>query len=175
MERALLAGGCFWCLEPLFQRLRGVRRATSGYCGGDAAQADYRSVCSGQSGHAETVEVEFDPQILPYQRLLEVFFAIHDPTTPNRQGNDSGTQYRSAIFTCSQAQADCAHAYVQQLEADQVFAAPIVTEILPAPTFYPAEELHQNYFSNNRQAPYCQAVIAPKEAKFLQYFRSALD
>ncbi len=170
-EIATLAGGCFWCLEAIFQRVRGVETVRSGYCGGTTADPGYDEVCTGTTGHAEAVQIHFDPQLISYAELLEIFFAIHDPTTPNRQGHDIGTQYRSAIFTHSAAQTACAHASIAAHAATHPELKPIVTEVQPATTFFPAEEHHQNYFSDNRAAPYCQAVIFPKLAKFMHQFR----
>jgi len=174
MDKALFAGGCFWCLEALFNQLRGVKSVQSGYSGGTSLAPSYREVCSGTTGHAECIEVEFDPQTISYNTLLQVFFAIHDPTTPNRQGHDIGSQYRSAIFTYNPEQQRQAQEYVQQLEAQQAFATPIVTEIIPAGIFYPAETEHHQYYAENRQAPYCQAVIAPKDIHFQQRFKTLL-
>lgn len=169
-ELATLGGGCFWCLEAVFLRLRGVVSAVSGYSGGSVSHPGYAAVCSGATGHAEVVQVKFDAAQLVYRDLLEVFFAIHDPTTPNRQGHDIGTQYRSAIFTHSAEQARIAAETIAALNAAGAFASPIVTEVLPLATFYPAEAYHQDYFANNPRQPYCQAVVAPKVAKFLKLF-----
>ncbi|MBI5921577.1 MAG: peptide-methionine (S)-S-oxide reductase MsrA [Betaproteobacteria bacterium] len=169
-ELATLGGGCFWCLESVFLRLRGVSGAVSGYCGGHVSRPNYALVCTGETGHAEVVQVKFDPAVLTYQELLEVFFAIHDPTTLNRQGHDTGTQYRSVIFTHSAAQAAAARATISRLEASHAYPEPIVTEVLPLEVFYAAEDYHQDYFANNPMQPYCQAVVAPKVAKFLKLF-----
>lgn len=169
-ELATLGGGCFWCLEAVFLRLRGVDTAISGYCGGKVSNPSYAAVCSGSTGHAEVVQVKFDPARLGYRDLLEVFFAIHDPTTPNRQGHDVGTQYRSVIFTHSDEQASIAAETIARLAAAHAHADAIVTELLPLATFYPAEDYHQDYFANNPQQPYCQAVVAPKLEKFLRKF-----
>ena len=166
MERASLAGGCFWCLEAVFQLLAGVRSARPGYTGGDAANPTYEQVCSGRTGHAEAVRIEFDPATLSFEDLLNVFFAIHDPTTLDRQGGDTGTQYRSAIFYESEAQRATAERTVANIEAAGVWPNPIVTEIVPLGDFYPAEEYHNDYFRRNPNQPYCQAVVAPKVAKF---------
>ncbi len=168
MEVATLGGGCFWCLEAVFDRVKGVESVESGYMGGSVDKPTYREVCAGTTGHAEVVQVTFDPAVITYRELLEVFFSIHDPTTPNRQGNDVGTQYRSAIYTHSPEQDATARATVAQLEPS--FGAPIVTEITPAETFYIAEDYHQEYFANNGGAPYCQFVVAPKVQKFMKYF-----
>lgn len=174
-QTAIFAGGCFWCLEALFARIQGVRSVDSGYTGGDPGQADYASVCAGNSGHAEAVRLEFDPDVVSYATLLQVFFAIHDPTTLNRQGHDIGSQYRSAIFTLTAEQEQAAYICIQELEATQAFPAPIVTEITPAGVFYPAEVEHQRYFESHPHAPYCQAVIAPKNAKFQFMFKNLLQ
>ncbi|TRZ56096.1 MAG: peptide-methionine (S)-S-oxide reductase [Rhodocyclaceae bacterium] len=174
-ELATLGGGCFWCLEAVFLRLKGVESAVSGYCGGTTANPSYRDICEGNTGHAEVVQVNFDPALIAYSDLLEVFFAIHDPTTLNRQGNDIGTQYRSVIFTHSAEQARIATRTITTLSAARAYADPIVTEVLPIPTFYPAEDYHQDYFANNPRQPYCQAVVAPKLAKFLKKFGDRLS
>jgi peptide-methionine (S)-S-oxide reductase len=165
VERAIVAGGCFWCLEPVFQPLRGVERVVSGYIGGTVPRTSYEAVCSGRTGHAEAIEVTFDPAVVSYRTLLELFFAFHDPTTLNRQGPDSGTQYRSAIFPQTPDQRATAHAVIAELTAAEVFPAPIVTTIEPAATFYAAEAYHQDYFRRNPDQPYCSVMIAPKVAK----------
>ncbi|HUW27375.1 MAG TPA: peptide-methionine (S)-S-oxide reductase MsrA [Sulfuriferula sp.] len=165
-----LAGGCFWCLEAVYERLQGVHKVTSGYMGGHTDNPSYEDICTGTTGHAEVVRIEFDPAELKFETLLEVFFTIHDPTTLNRQGNDRGTQYRSAIFYHTPAQQAAAERMLADLTARQVWANPIVTEISPATTFYPAENYHQEYFRNHAQQPYCQHVVAPKLSKFLQVF-----
>ena len=169
-ELATLGGGCFWCLEAVFLRLKGVEAVVSGYCGGRTGNPTYRDICDGNTGHAEVVQIRFDPARIGYPDLLEIFFAIHDPTTPNRQGHDVGTQYRSVIFTHSAEQAVVAAQSIAALTAARAYADPIVTEVLPVPTFYPAEDYHQDYFANNPRQPYCQAVVAPKVAKFLKKF-----
>ncbi len=171
---ATLGGGCFWCLEAALGQLDGVESVVSGYAGGRMENPDYRSVCSGDTGHAEVVEIRFDPAVIDYRTLLEAFFAIHDPTTPNRQGNDVGTQYRSVIFTHGAEQASIAHALIAELDAAHTWPAPIVTEVLPAPAFWPAEEYHQDYLARNPAQPYCLAVVAPKAAKLRQTFSSHL-
>ena len=173
-EMATLGGGCFWCLEAAFLELAGVGQVISGYSGGDVDQPGYEQVCSGKTGHAEVVRVEFDPAILDYRNLLTAFFTIHDPTTLNRQGHDAGTQYRSVIFTHSDAQASTAHALITELDALRVWPGPIVTAILPAPTFWPAEPYHQNYFAQHPLQPYCQVVVSPKVAKLRQKFSDRL-
>lgn len=170
METAYLGGGCFWCLEAVFRRLRGVRQVRSGYMGGQVPHPTYRQVCSGATGHAEVVEVVFDPAIISYTVLLEVFFAIHDPTTLNRQGADTGTQYRSVIFYTSELQRQQASAFMQTLEASGVFRRPIVTQLQAAGPFYAAEPYHQRYYEENAHAPYCRLVIAPKLQKLFARF-----
>lgn len=169
-EFATLGGGCFWCLEAVFLRLRGVSSAISGYCGGRMNHPTYAAVCTGETGHAEVVQVKFEPAILTYQDLLEVFFAIHDPTTLNRQGHDTGTQYRSVIFTHSADQASAARETIARIDAAHIYPNPIVTEVRPLETFFPAEDFHQDYFANNPMQPYCQAVVAPKIGKFMKLF-----
>ena len=175
LETATLGGGCFWCLEAIFQQLRGVRKVTSGYSGGHVKNPTYKQVCTGTTGHAEVVQILFDPQQISYEELLEVFFAVHDPTTPNRQGPDVGPQYRSIILYHSPQQRQTALRMIDQLNRRGQFAAPIVTEIVPFEAFYPAEDYHQDYFRQNPNQPYCQAVIAPKLAKFQKLFRHKLQ
>ena len=170
-EIATLAGGCFWCLEAVFDQLKGVESVESGYMGGKTPNPNYEEVCSGTSGHAEVVRVTFDPRELAYRDLLSVFFAIHDPTTLNRQGNDFGTQYRSAIFYHSEEQKRAAEAVMAGLASAKLFGAPIVTEIVPAAQFHMAEDGHQEYFQRvGRGNPYCSYVIEPKVAKFRKLF-----
>ncbi len=164
-EAATLAGGCFWCLEAVFEQLQGVERVVSGYAGGASANPTYRQVCTGTTGHAEVVQITFDPAILCYRDLLEVFFAFHDPTTLNRQGHDQGTQYRSAIFFHSPEQQRDADAVITELTRLNAFDDPIVTEVSPLTTFYPAEDNHQGYYRENSEQPYCRATITPKVAK----------
>jgi peptide-methionine (S)-S-oxide reductase len=171
---ATLAGGCFWCLEAVYDRLEGVISVESGYMGGDMPNPTYERVCDGDTGHAEVVQVTFDPARIGYRDLLEVFFAIHDPTTPDRQGNDVGTQYRSAIFYHTEGQRTEAEAIIRELESERAFADPVVTQVVPAQTFYVAERYHQDYFQNNPNQPYCQFVVAPKVAKFRQKFSQRL-
>ena len=173
-EVATLGGGCFWCLEAAFVQLIGVESVVSGYAGGQMRNPDYRSVCGGDTGHAEVVEVRFDPAVIDYRTLLQAFFAIHDPTTPNRQGNDVGTQYRSVIFTHGAEQEKTARAMIAELAAAKIWPAPIVTAVSPAPTFWPAEDHHQNYFANNPDQSYCQFVVAPKAAKLREAFAGRL-
>lgn len=170
LQTATLAGGCFWCLEAVFQLLRGVERVAPGYTGGATANPDYEAVCTGSTGHAEAVQIRFDPALISYRELLEVFFAIHDPTTPNRQGNDIGTQYRSAIFFHTPEQQAEAEDVIAQLTASQAFSAPIVTQIAPLGRFHPAEDYHREYFRHHANQPYCQWVIAPKVAKLRERF-----
>ena len=169
-EIATLAGGCFWCLEAVYDRLEGVESVESGYMGGHTPNPAYRDVCDGNTGHAEVVQVTFDPQVLGFRDLLEVFFAIHDPTTLNRQGNDVGTQYRSSIFYHSPEQKAEADKIIAELTADKAFTLPIVTEVVPAVQFHVAEKYHQEYFENNPNQPYCQFIVAPKVAKFRAKF-----
>jgi peptide-methionine (S)-S-oxide reductase len=173
-EVATLGGGCFWCLEAAFVQLAGVESVVSGYAGGPMRNPDYRSVCSGDTGHAEVVEVRFDPAMIDYRTLLQAFFAIHDPTTPNRQGNDVGSQYRSVIFTHGAEQEKTAREVVAELAAAKIWPAPIVTAVSPAPTFWPAEDHHKNYYANNPDQSYCQFVVAPKAAKLRKVFAGRL-
>ena len=171
---ATLAGGCFWCLESAYNRLEGVHEALSGYMGGALDRPTYQQVCGGETGHAEVVRVRFDPARVTYRELLEIFFTLHDPTTLNRQGNDVGTQYRSAIFWHDETQKAEAESLVARLTAERVFDRPIVTELAPAATFWPAEDYHQRYFDRNPHQPYCQYVVAPKLAKFRDKFAQRL-
>jgi peptide-methionine (S)-S-oxide reductase len=164
-ELATLAGGCFWCLEAAFQLLRGVERVVSGYAGGTVSDPTYEQVCNGDTGHAEVVQVHFDPAQISYRDLLDVFFTIHDPTTLNRQGADVGTQYRSAILWHTPAQEAAARAVIADLQASGIWGSPIVTQVAPLERFYPAEGYHQGYFRRNAYQPYCMAVVAPKVAK----------
>jgi peptide-methionine (S)-S-oxide reductase len=173
-QTAVLGGGCFWCLEAVFARLRGVHSVESGYAGGHSSDPTYAAVCSGDTGHAEVVRIQFDPSILTFRDLLQVFFATHDPTTKDRQGNDVGTQYRSVIFSQTPAQRQDAEAVIAELSAQKVWRDPIVTEVLDAPPFYPAEGYHQEYFERNGRQPYCQFVVAPKLAKFQKAFADRL-
>lgn len=171
-EIAVLGGGCFWCLEAVYQEMRGVQSVESGYSGGHVANPTYEQVCEGTTGHAEVVRVHFDPAVTSYRELLEVFFTIHDPTTPNRQGNDVGTQYRSVIHANSSEQMATAKQVIAEMA--HVWDAPIVTELAEAPVFYRAEEYHQNYFVNHPLQSYCAFVVAPKVAKFRQVFAEKL-
>src|SRR5208282_2121965 len=173
-EIAVLGGGCFWCLEAVFDRLRGVQGVESGYAGGHAANPTYENVCSGDTGHVEVVRIRFDPAELSFRDLLQVFFAIHDPTTKDRQGNDVGSQYRSVIFPQTPEQRRDAEAVIAELAAEKRWPGPIVTEIAEAAPFYTAEGYHQEYFERNGRAPYCQYVVAPKVAKFKKEFGDRL-
>ncbi|POZ60102.1 peptide-methionine (S)-S-oxide reductase MsrA [Chromobacterium alticapitis] len=175
MENAILGGGCFWCLEAAFSPLRGVRRVVSGYCGGESAHPSYQQVCGGRSGHVEVVSIEYDPDAIDYATLLQVFFAVHDPTTLNRQGHDVGSQYASAIFCQNNSQRAIAEQTLSQLRQEQVFADPIVTRLEDAAPFYPAEDYHQNYYAQNQQQNYCQLVISPKLSKIRQKFAHLLQ
>ena len=165
IETTTLGGGCFWCLEAAFQTLKGVESAVSGYAGGLAENPTYREVCGGATGHAEVVRVAFDNSVIDFGTLLEVFFTIHDPTTLNRQGADAGTQYRSVIFYHSDPQRTTAERLISEMTANQVWPEPIVTQLQPVPTFYPAEVYHRDYYRRNPSQGYCQAVISPKLAK----------
>jgi peptide-methionine (S)-S-oxide reductase len=173
-EIATLAGGCFWCLEAVYDQLRGVEDVVSGYSGGRRPNPTYEQVCSGATGHAEVVQVTFDPQVVSFRDILGVFFAIHDPTTLNRQGADVGTQYRSAIFTHSTEQKAAADEVITELNAAGLWPRPIVTQVAPFEAFYPAEDYHQEYFARNPTQGYCQAVVAPKVAKFRKQFLERL-
>ncbi|MBN8928738.1 MAG: peptide-methionine (S)-S-oxide reductase [Rhodospirillales bacterium 69-11] len=173
-ETATLGGGCFWCLEAVYKELNGVTSVMSGYAGGSVPNPTYKAVCSGRTGHAEVVQVKFDPDQLSYADLLRVFFTIHDPTTLNRQGNDVGTQYRSIILTHSDAQAETARAVMQEIAAAGIWDGKLVTEIEPLATFYEAEPEHHDYFARNPWTGYCQVVVAPKVAKFRKSFSDRL-
>jgi len=173
-ELATLAGGCFWCLEAVYDRMKGVESVESGYIGGKHPNPTYEAVCTGRTGHAEAVQITFDPNVVSYRELLEVFFAIHDPTTLNRQGHDVGSQYRSAIFYHSPDQKAVAEDVIAAFTKDKVFDDPIVTEVVPAATFYIAEDYHQEYFARNPTQGYCVAVVNPKVAKFRKLFAEKL-
>lgn len=173
-EVATLAAGCFWCVEAIFQDLRGVEKVVSGYAGGKTPNPTYEQVCSGTTGHAEAVQITFDPQVISFADLLEVFWRTHDPTTLNRQGADVGTQYRSAIFYHSEAQKTIAERSKRDTDASGLWPHPIVTEIVPFTNFYPAEGYHQNYFQENPNQPYCRMVIDPKIRKFRKEFQERL-
>ena len=176
-EIATLAGGCFWCLEAVFLELAGVERVVSGYAGGHVPDPSYELVCMGVSGHAEVVQVTFDPDVISFRDLLEVFFTVHDPTTPNRQGPDVGTQYRSAIYYHGEEQRRAAQEVIAEFDRRSVWDGPIVTEVVPLDAFYAAEDHHQDYYRRNPDQPYCQAIVAPKVAKarkvFLERLRKA--
>jgi len=173
-ETVTLAGGCFWCLEAVYEEMRGVTRVQSGYMGGSVPRPTYQQVCGGRTGHAEVARVEFDPDLTTIRDVLEVFFAIHDPTTPGRQGNDVGPQYRSAIFYHSDEQKRVAEEMIRELEAEKAFADPIVTEVQPAGEFWPAEDYHNEYFRSNPDQPYCAYVVAPKVSKFRKKFAAMM-
>lgn len=173
-EVATLGGGCFWCLEAVYDELKGVENVVSGYAGGHVVNPSYNQVCSGSTGHAEVVQITFDPRVISYKDLLDVFFTIHDPTTLNRQGHDIGTQYRSIILYHTPEQRAVAEQTIAELNASKVWDQPIVTDVQPAAAFYPAEEYHQEYFQRNPWQPYCQAVIVPKVAKARKHFLARL-
>ena len=173
-QTATLAGGCFWCLEAVYDEIKGVHSVESGYAGGHVDNPTYREVCSGTTGHAEVVQVHFDPNVVSYRDLLNVFFAIHDPTTLNRQGADVGTQYRSAIFYHDEEQKKIAEQLIRDLNAQQIWDRPIVTQVEKLDKFYMAEDYHQEYFARNPYQPYCMAVVAPKVSKFRKHFLELL-
>jgi peptide-methionine (S)-S-oxide reductase len=174
-ETATLAGGCFWCLEAVFERLKGVERVVSGYSGGSVDNPSYEQVCSGATGHAEAVQVTFDPDQISFQAILEVFFTAHDPTTLNRQGADVGTQYRSAVFYHDEKQRATAEQVIRELEEGKVWDTPIVTQLAPLYNFYPAEDYHQRFYTSNAGHPYCRAVIDPKLAKLRERHAARLQ
>ncbi len=174
LEQATLAGGCFWCLEAVFEQLEGVQKVVSGYAGGTIPDPSYEQVCTGRTGHAEVVQISFDPSVISYGDLLDIFFATHDPTTLNRQGADVGTQYRSAIFYHSSEQKETAERKIAEWNAARHWDKPIVTQVVPLEAFYPAEEYHQGYFRGNPTQGYCQMVIAPKVAKVRRKFAERL-
>ena len=169
-----LGGGCFWCTEAVFERVRGISHVQSGYCNGAVPQPSYEQVCTGRTGHNEVVRLTFDPAVISTQQILEIFFAIHDPTTPNRQGNDVGTQYRSGIYFHTSEQQQVAQAMLEQLAQDRVFDAPLTTELAPEQNFWPAENYHHQYYARNPGQGYCAAVVGPKVAKFRQTFTQFL-
>ena len=175
LQKATVGGGCFWCLEAVYQQVRGVVGVESGYAGGQTLNPDYDSVCTGQTGHAEVVLIEFDADVLTYQKILEIFFAIHDPTTLNRQGNDIGSQYRSVIYAHDQEQRMIAQNIIKQLTQENIFDQPIVTELADLPTYYRAEDYHQNYFNNHPDQGYCAFVVSPKVSKFRKQFSELLN
>jgi len=170
LQTATLAGGCFWCLEAVYDEIKGVQGVESGYAGGHMDNPTYRAVCNGDTGHAEVVQVHFDPSVVSYRDLLNVFFAIHDPTTLNRQGADTGTQYRSAIFYHDDEQKKIAEELIKDLNAQKIWDRPLVTEVTKLDKFYMAEDYHQEYFANNPYQPYCMAVVSPKVSKFRKHF-----
>ncbi len=174
MAKATFGAGCFWCTEAVFQQLKGVQTVVSGYSGGAVPNPTYRQVCTGTTGHAEVIQVTYDPNVISYAELLEVFWQTHDPTTPNRQGHDRGSQYRSVIFYHSEQQKQLAEAYKAKLDAAGAFPAPIVTEVVPFTALYRAEAYHQNYFADNPRQPYCRTIIQPKVDKVRQVFRDRL-
>jgi peptide-methionine (S)-S-oxide reductase len=174
LQTATLAGGCFWCLEAVFDEVKGVHSVESGYAGGHMDNPSYRAVCNGDTGHAEVIQVHFDPNIVSYRDLLNVFFAIHDPTTMNRQGADVGTQYRSAIFYHDDEQKKIAEELIKDLNSQKIWDRTIVTEVAKLDKFYMAEDYHQEYFARNPYQPYCQAVVAPKVSKFRKHFLDML-
>ncbi len=174
-ELATLGGGCFWCLEAVFERVRGVQAVVSGYSGGHVENPDYRAVCEGRTGHAEVVRIRFDPDLIRFEQLLELFFAIHDPTTLNRQGHDIGTQYRSVIFCHSERQKDIANTLIDRLNKEELWDSQVVTAVCPEAPFFPAEEYHQQYFKRNPDQGYCQIVVAPKVAKLRQSYAHLLS
>jgi peptide-methionine (S)-S-oxide reductase len=166
-EIATLANGCFWCTEAIFKRLKGVKSVLPGYSGGAVREPSYDQVCTGKTGHAEAIQIEFDPKVIPFEKILDVFWHTHDPTTLNRQGNDIGTQYRSAIFYHNQKQKEIAEKSKRELEKEKVYKDPIVTEISPFTNFYVAEDYHKDYYENHQEAPYCTYIIDPKVRKLL--------
>lgn len=174
MEIATFGNGCFWCTEAIFQDLNGVEKVVSGYAGGHVENPTYKQVCSGTTGHAEVLQITYDPEKISYEELLEIFWKTHDPTTPNRQGNDVGPQYRSIIFYHNEEQQQLAEKYKQELDASGAFDAPIVTLIEPITKFWPAEDYHQNYFNTHGEEPYCRFLIRPKVEKFRQVFEEKL-
>lgn len=174
LHTAILANGCFWCTEAVFQRLEGVHTVVSGYTGGKLRNPTYREIGTGRTGHAEAIKIEFNPSVISFMEILDVFFSTHDPTTLNRQGYDVGTQYRSAIFYRSEEQRTLAQAYINALNREKVFDNPVVTEVTAFDVFYEAEDYHQNYYNNNKNQPYCQAIINPKLKKLQQKFREKL-
>lgn len=174
METAILGGGCFWCLEAVFEQVQGVESVTSGYCGGHTPHPTYSAVCEGDTEHAEVIEIRFDPETISFRDLLKIFFAIHDPTTVNRQGNDVGSQYRSVIFCQSPEQERQAKGLISQLEGLGIWDSPIVTQVVGPQPFYPAESYHRQYFRNNPDQGYCSFVVGPKVAKFRKSFQPLL-
>lgn len=174
IKKAILAGGCFWCTEAIYKRLRGVLTVTPGYAGGTTENPTYEEVSSGTTGHAEAIQIEYDPDMISYEKLLTIFFATHDPTTLNQQGADVGTQYRSVIFSTDETEKEAAESIVRKLEAEGIYSDPIVTEIVPSTYFYPAENYHRDYYDRNRSQGYCHIVISPKIAKLMKEYRADL-
>jgi peptide-methionine (S)-S-oxide reductase len=174
LETAIFAGGCFWCTEAFFTDLKGVEKVVSGYIGGTVANPTYKQVCTGTTGHAEAIKITYDPELVAYEDLLEIFFATHDPTTLNRQGADVGTQYRSEIFYTSDAQKAAAENFIKLLTDQHIYSSAIVTKVSKAPTFYDAEDYHQDYYAQNSNQPYCSAVITPKLEKLKKNYKSKL-
>jgi peptide-methionine (S)-S-oxide reductase len=174
IQLATLGGGCFWCTEAVFSELKGVEEVESGYSGGTAPNPTYQRVCTGRTGHAEAVQITFDPAVISYKEILQIFFTIHDPTTLNRQGADAGTQYRSVIFYHNEEQRNVAEQVVKEIGDARIWDAPIVTQLSPFEVFYKAEDYHQEYFQQNPHQPYCQIVVAPKVAKFRRHYREKL-
>jgi len=174
VEVVTLGGGCFWCTQAVYEELRGVERAEAGYSGGTVENPTYKQVCTGTTGHAEVVQVTFDPAVISLKQVLEVFFTVHDPTTLNRQGEDVGTQYRSVVFYRSEEQKRVAEQVIREFEAEKVYDKPFVTQVVPFKAFYKAEDYHQEYFENNPNQPYCQVVVSPKVEKFRKKFKSLL-
>lgn len=173
-KQAVFGGGCFWCTEAVFKMLRGVVGVEPGYAGGSVPNPTYEQVCTGRTGHAEVIRIAYDPAVIAYEALLAVFFSTHDPTTLNRQGNDVGTQYRSAVFYADEGQKDAAKRFIESLEAEHPGGDPVVTSLEPLTTFYPAEDYHKDYYAKNQDAPYCQVVINPKLAKAKKKFAELL-
>lgn len=169
-EMATLAGGCFWCIESAFNSVKGIEKAVSGYMGGTPATATYEAVCNGTTGHAEVVQLTFDPSVINFREILEIFFALHNPTQLNRQGHDTGTQYRSGIFFHNAEQEKLANEIIDEINRDEIWPVPVVTEVTPISEFYIGEDYHQDYFTNNPENQYCQAVVSPKLAKFKKTF-----
>ena len=174
LEHATLGGGCFWCLDAVFEQARGVVQVVSGYTAGETSNPTYEQICSGNTGHAEVVQISFDPQVISYRTLLEIFFTIHDPTTPNRQGNDRGTQYRSIILYHDENQKTVAQEVMREIDAAKIWDAPLVTQLQALAHFYLGETYHQAYYRGHEEQPYCQFVVAPKVVKFREKFRTLL-
>lgn len=174
LETAIFGGGCFWCVEAVFQRMQGVEKVVSGYSGGSNANPTYKEICTGMTGHAEVVEITYDPEVASFRDLLDVFFQTHDPTTLNRQGNDTGTQYRSVVFYQNEQQKQETEEFIGQLTKAKAFRDPIVTEVSPLDIFYPGEGYHQNYFNDNPGQPYCAYVVKPKVDKFQKLFKDKM-